>query len=53
MSESETQPLVINEWTIFAHDLFLLQVEEILAQVGNLRLKYPQDYLRKNASDIS
>jgi toxin YhaV len=50
MSESETQPLVINEWTIFAHDLFLLQVEELLAQIGNLRLKYPQDYLKKNAT---
>jgi toxin YhaV len=49
MSESEPQPLVINEWTIFAHDLFLLQVEELLTQVANLRLKYPQDYRQKNA----
>ena len=50
MSESEPQPLVINEWTIFAHDLFLLQVEELLTQVANLRLKYPQDYHKKNAT---
>jgi toxin YhaV len=49
MSESEPQPLVINEWNIFAHDLFLLQVEELLTQVANLRLKYPQDYRNKNA----
>jgi toxin YhaV len=50
MSESEPQPLVINEWTIFAHDLFLSQVEELLTQVANLRLKYPQDYHQKNAT---
>ena len=50
MSESEPQPLIINEWSIFAHDLFLLQVEELLTQVENLRLKYPQDYHKKNAT---
>ena len=49
MSALEPQPLVISEWTIFAHDLFLLQVEELLTQVANLRLKYPQDYHKKNA----
>lgn len=50
MSESEPQPLIINEWSIFAHDLFLLQVEKLLTQVKNLRLKYPQDYHKKNAT---
>lgn len=50
MSESEPQPLVINKWSIFAHDLFLAQVEELLTQVANLRLKYPQDYHKKNAT---
>jgi toxin YhaV len=50
MNEPEPQPLVINEWTIFAHDLFLGQVEELLIQVANLRLKYPQDYHKKNAT---
>ena len=50
MSESESQPLIINEWTIFAHDVFLSQVEELLTQVTNLRLKYPQDYRKKNAT---
>ncbi len=50
MSESEPQPLVINEWSIFAHDLFLSQVEGLLAQVTNLRLKYPQEYHKKNAT---
>jgi toxin YhaV len=50
MSAPEPQPLVINEWSIFAHDLFLSQVEELLTQVANLRLKYPQDYHKKNAT---
>ncbi len=49
MNESESQPLIINEWTIFAHDLFLSQVEELLTQVAAVRLKYPQDYHQKNA----
>lgn len=50
MSVSERQPLVVNGWSIFAHDLFLSQVEELLAQVETLKLRYPQDYLRKNAT---
>jgi toxin YhaV len=50
MSEIEPQPLVINEWSIFAHDLFLSQVEELLTQVENLRQKYPHDYHKKNAT---
>jgi toxin YhaV len=50
MSEIEPQPLVINEWSIFAHSLFLAQVEELLIQVENLRQKYPNDYHKKNAT---
>ncbi|BAT56456.1 hypothetical protein NOS3756_54630 [Nostoc sp. NIES-3756] len=47
---SVNQPLVINEWNIFAHPLFLNQFEELLTQVENLRQKYPQDYKKKNAT---
>ena len=36
------QPIVINGWKIFAHPLFLNQVE-------HLRQKYPQDHQKKNA----
>lgn len=50
MSENEPQPLVINDWSIFAHSLFLSQVEELLTQVENLRQKYPNDYQKKNAT---
>jgi toxin YhaV len=41
---------VINGWNIFAHPLFLNQLEDILMQVENLRQKYPQDYKKKNAT---
>ena len=47
---SINQPLVINGWTIFAHPLFLNQLEELLMQVENLRRKYPEDYKKKNAT---
>jgi toxin YhaV len=47
---SVCQPLVINEWNIFAHPLFLKQFEELLMQVEDLRQKYPQDYQKKNAT---
>ncbi|MBO1052671.1 MAG: type II toxin-antitoxin system YhaV family toxin [Dolichospermum sp. DET73] len=47
---SVNQPLVINEWNIFAHPLFLNQFEELLTQVEHLRQKYPQEYKKKNAT---
>ncbi|MBD2254762.1 type II toxin-antitoxin system YhaV family toxin [Nostoc parmelioides FACHB-3921] len=50
MSSSTNQPLVINGWNIFAHSLFLNQLEELFIQVESLRQKYPQDYKKKNAT---
>ena len=47
---SGNQPLVIHGWHIFAHSVFLNQVEELLNQVEYLRQKYPQDYQKKNAT---
>lgn len=47
---SANQPLVINGWNIFAHPLFLNQLEELLTQVENLRQKYPKEYEKKNAT---
>jgi toxin YhaV len=44
------QPLVINGWNIFAHPLFLNQVEDLLVQIETLRLTHPQDYQKKNAT---
>jgi toxin YhaV len=42
--------LVINGWTIFAHSLFLDQLEELLTKVEILRQKDPQNYQQKNAT---
>jgi toxin YhaV len=50
MNVSVNQPLVIHGWSVFAHPLFLEQVEELMHQVEQLRQKYPQDYKQKNAT---
>jgi toxin YhaV len=42
--------LIINGWSIFAHPLFLDQLEELIQQVERLRLKYPETYQKKNAT---
>jgi toxin YhaV len=47
---STNQSLVINGWNIFAHSLFLDQLEALLQQVEGLRQKYPNDYKQKNAT---
>ncbi|MGL5940520.1 MAG: type II toxin-antitoxin system YhaV family toxin [Waterburya sp.] len=47
---SEGQALIINGWRIYAHPLFIIQVEELSDQVERLRQKYPQDYHKKNAT---
>ena len=41
---------MINGWKIFAHPLFLEQVEELVTQVEYLRQKNPKDYKKKNAT---
>jgi len=43
-------PMVINGWTIFAHPLFLEQLETLLKKVERLRRKDPKGYTRKNAT---
>lgn len=43
------KPLVINGWTIFAHPLFLDQVETLAREVECQRLKDPTGYRRKNS----
>jgi toxin YhaV len=44
------KPLVINGWTIFAHSLFLEQLEALLQKVERLRQKNPKGYNKKNAT---
>ncbi|CAN2039333.1 ribosome-dependent mRNA interferase toxin YhaV [Candidatus Magnetomoraceae bacterium gMMP-15] len=47
---SKSKSLIINGWRIFAHSLFLDQVEELIKEVKSLRQKYPTSYSKKNAS---
>ena len=46
----ENNPLIINDWRIYAHPLFVSQLEELTNKVESLRQKYPQDYKKKNAT---
>jgi toxin YhaV len=41
---------VINGWTVFAHPLFLTQLEQLISQVEILKKKDPIGYTKKNAS---
>lgn len=47
---TKSKPLIINGWRIFAHSLFLDQLEELIKQVESLHQKYPSNYFKKNAT---
>ncbi len=50
MSAGQPVPLVINGWTVFAHPLFLVQLEALIQQVEALKQKDPKGFTKKNAS---
>lgn len=50
MSPGATAPKVAHGWTLYAHPLFLSQVEALLAQVDALKRKDPEGYARRNPS---
>jgi toxin YhaV len=50
MSKAASTPLVIHGWTLFAHPLFLAQIEELVQNVESLKRKDPTGYVKKNAS---
>jgi len=50
MSADKSAPLVIHGWTVFAHPLFLAQMEALARQVEALKQKDPVGYAKKNAS---
>jgi toxin YhaV len=50
MSKAKPAPLVVHGWTVFAHPLFLAQVDALVQQVEALRRKDPQGYTQKNAT---
>ena len=49
-SGNEPKPLVINSWTIFAHPLFLAQLEALTRQIDGLKQKDPAGFTKKNAT---
>lgn len=50
MSTGQPAPLLIHGWTLFAHPLFLAQIEVLAQQVEVLKQKDPVGYVKKNAS---
>lgn len=50
MTSSKPTAFVIHGWTVFAHPLFLAQLEALARQVEALKKKDPVGYLKKNAS---
>ncbi|WP_103035893.1 type II toxin-antitoxin system YhaV family toxin [Castellaniella caeni] len=50
MSVSKPAPLVVHGWTVFAHPLFLAQIEALARQVEAFKQKDPVGYVKKNAS---
>ena len=51
MSSGKTSgPLLVNGWAIFAHPLFLNQLEALLAEVTAMRKKDPKGFAKKNAA---
>ncbi len=51
MSGGKPVPLVIHGWTVFAHPLFLAQIEALAQQVEAFKQKDPVGYVKKNASN--
>jgi toxin YhaV len=50
MSADKPLPLIIHGWSMFAHPLFLAQIEGLLRQVESFKRKNPTGYQKKNAS---
>ncbi len=50
MSRATPPYLVVNSWTIFAHPLFLDQLELLTQQVEALRQKDAVNFVKKNAT---
>ena len=50
MSGSQPAPLAVNGWTVFAHPLFLAQLEAITRQVEGFKQTDPVGFTKKNAS---
>jgi toxin YhaV len=50
MNKSNPTPLVIHGWTVFAHPLFISQLDALAQQVNSLKEKNPKGFVKKNAA---
>lgn len=50
MIAANPAPLVIHGWTVFAHPLFISQLDTLVQQVSALKEKDPLGYVKKNAT---
>lgn len=50
MSQEKPAPWLIHGWAVFAHPLFLAQLDALAQQVEAFKQKDPAGYLKKNAS---
>lgn len=50
MNSAGSSPLHIHGWTVYAHPLFLNQVEALAQQVESLKQKDPTGFVKKNAT---
>ncbi len=50
MSGGKPEPLVVNGWAVFAHPLFLDQMDALIRLVEGLKLKDPSGFAKKNAT---
>ena len=51
MNDQGSNPLlVLNGWTVFAHPLFLDQLDDLTQQVEALKRKDPSGFIKKNAT---
>lgn len=50
MSGSQSANLTFNGWTIFAHPLFLAQLDALIRQVDGLKQKDPAGFRKKNSA---
>ena len=50
MKTAKPAPMAIHGWTVFAHPLFMAQVEALAQEVEALKQKDPAGYVKKNAT---
>lgn len=50
MNRETFSPLQVNGWTLFAHPLFLHQLDALMRNVEQLRCKHPAHYKSKHAT---